>query len=48
MLLFNALRPGVDMNPAIFMKIFGEVDISKLFLNIDQNGDELEIGRAHV
>ncbi len=37
------------MNPAIFMKIFGEVDISKLFLNIDQNDDELgSVLRIHL
>lgn len=37
------------MNPVIFMKIFGEIDISKLFLNIDQNDDELgSVLRIHL
>ncbi|HHA1471900.1 TPA: hypothetical protein ACOEAJ_003070 [Enterobacter kobei] len=37
------------MNPAIFIKIFGEVDISKLFLSIDQNEDELgSVLRVHL
>ncbi|HEM6735048.1 TPA: hypothetical protein U2L42_001908 [Citrobacter amalonaticus] len=37
------------MNPAIFVKIFGKVDISKLFLAIDQNEDELgSVLRIHL
>ncbi|CZW22192.1 hypothetical protein L8P35_10805 [Enterobacter cloacae] len=37
------------MNPAIFIKIFGKVDISKLFLSIDQNEDELgSVLRVHL
>jgi len=37
------------MNPVIFIKIFGEVDISKLFLSIDQNEDELgSVLRVHL
>lgn len=37
------------MNPVIFMKIFGEVDISKFFISIDQNEDELgSVLRVHL
>ncbi|EOL8949898.1 hypothetical protein ACM92B_002458 [Cronobacter dublinensis] len=37
------------MNPLIFIRIFGEVDISKLIFSIDQNGDELgSVLRVHL
>lgn len=37
------------MNPLIFIRIFGEVDISKLILSIDQNDDELgSVLRVHL